>query len=63
MLDLNGRVLGELMEVLNPGAHDIYVVRKLDGRGLLIPAVAPMIKKIDLNAGEMLVVLPEGLED
>ena len=63
VLDLNGRVLGELMEVLNPGAHDIYVVRKLDGRELLIPAVASMIKKIDLNAGEMLVVLPEGLED
>lgn len=58
----DGRVLGTLADLLPSGAHPIYVVR--DGeRELLIPAVEPFVRQVDLEAGVVTVDPPAGLDD
>lgn len=55
-----GEDLGRVLEVLQTGANDVWVVR---GRGgeVLIPALKDVIVSIDLEAGTVTVALPEGL--
>lgn len=53
--------LGVVREVLETGANDVYLVRDRDGREVLIPALKDVVLEIDLDAGQMLVELPEGL--
>jgi 16S rRNA processing protein RimM len=60
--DTEGRALGTLAEVLDTGANDVYVVRTDDSE-LLVPAIEPVIQKVDLPAGVMTVQLMPGLEE
>lgn len=57
-----GRNLGRLTDILVTGSNDVYVVRG-EEKEILIPAIKQCILKVDLEAGEMLVHLLEGLED
>jgi 16S rRNA processing protein RimM len=61
VVEEDGRELGVLTDVLRSGAHPIYVVR--GPRELLIPAVEPVVRRVDLEAGVMVVALPRGLEE
>ena len=54
--------LGELVDIIETGSNDVYVVKK-DGRELLIPALEDVVLAIDLDAGRMTVSLPAGLLD
>lgn len=58
-----GRVLGTLKDVIETGANDVYVVEMEDKRELLIPAIKQCILNVDVEAGEMLVHLLDGLLD
>ena len=55
----DGRTLGEVVEVLRTGAHDVYVVRPPDGPEILLPAHSDVIERIDLAAGEIIARPPE----
>lgn len=44
----DGRVYGELREVINRGASDIYVIKTPDGERM-IPAVDEFVKRIDID--------------
>ena len=57
-----GRDLGKLTDILMTGSNDVYVVRN-EEKEILIPAIKQCILKVDLEAGEILVHLLEGLED
>ncbi|MBU3812348.1 MAG: ribosome maturation factor RimM [Candidatus Niameybacter stercoravium] len=57
-----GRDLGKLTDILVTGSNDVYVVRN-EEKEILIPAIKQCILNVDLEAGEMLVHLLEGLED
>lgn len=48
-----GEELGELKDVLQNGATDVYVVK--GARGCMFPAVPHVIVKRDVNAGEIVV--------
>lgn len=54
--------LGELAEVLVTGSNDVAVVRRPDGRELLLPALPDVILSVDLDANTMHVRIPPGLE-
>lgn len=56
-----GRALGELADIVNTGAHPIYVVR--GQRELLVPAVPGVLKRVSLTEGRIVVALPAGLEE
>ena len=62
MTAARGESLGSVEEILETGANDVYLVRRPDGRELLLPATGNVIKKIDLDRGEILVDLLPGLE-
>ena len=57
---VEGEDLGELAEILETGSNDVYVVTGPDG-DILIPALAKVVREIDIAAGLMVVDLPEGL--
>lgn len=57
----NGLTLGTISEVLSYTANDIYLMQRPDGKEVLIPALKSVVKEIDLTAGTMTVVLPQGL--
>lgn len=56
-----GFLLGKLSDVLQTGANDVYEVKLMDGREVLIPAIRQCILNVDLEQGTMLVHLLEGL--
>lgn len=56
----SGEALGRLTEILYTGANDVYVVAGPGGE-VLLPALREVIVGVDLAAGKMTVVLPEGL--
>lgn len=55
--------LGELTDVLQTGANDVYVVRQEDGEELLLPAIKECVKEVDLKERKILVHLLKGLRD
>lgn len=56
----DGACLGRLVEILETGANDVYRVRG-GAREVLVPALASVVRRVDLAAGQMWVELPEGL--
>jgi 16S rRNA processing protein RimM len=59
----DGSVLGELVEVIQTGANDVYMVRLPDGRELPLPATKEVIRLVDPSAARVTVRLLPGLED
>lgn len=60
----DGRQVGELVDVLTPGANDVYVIRGLlQPRDVLLPAIKECILDVDLEKREMKVHLMPGLLD
>jgi 16S rRNA processing protein RimM len=57
----SNRLLGTLVEVLETGANDVYIVKDQLGAELLLPAIDPVIVAIDLPKRQMRVHLLPGL--
>jgi 16S rRNA processing protein RimM len=56
----DGTVLGEVTDVLQPGANDVYVVNGNSGE-LLIPAISDVVQSIDVDEGRIVVRAIPGL--
>ena len=55
-----GQMLGTVTDVLDTKANDVYVIS--DGaREILIPAVPDIVREINLERGEMIIQLIDGL--
>ena len=66
MIDLDvvnedGNPLGKLVEILETGANDVYVVRDDSGKEILLPAIPSVILNVDMAQRAMKVHLLEGL--
>jgi 16S rRNA processing protein RimM len=61
VVDEDGNPLGELVEILETGANDVYVVKDDSGKELLLPAIPSVILDLDLGRGFLRVHLLEGL--
>jgi 16S rRNA processing protein RimM len=57
----DGANLGTVVEILQTGANDVYVVRNDEGRDLLLPAIESVILEVDLDGGQIKVRLIPGL--
>jgi 16S rRNA processing protein RimM len=57
----SGETLGQLSEIIETGANDVYVVSTEEGTEILLPATVEVIKKINLEAGKIHVALLPGL--
>ena len=57
---VEGQPLGQITDILDTGANDVYVVK--DGESeVLLPAIPDVVQEINLETGEMVVKLMEGL--
>lgn len=57
----NQQILGELIDVLQTGANDVYVVKMEDGKELMLPAIRECILDVNIQTNKMYVHLLEGL--
>lgn len=58
-----GEALGQVAEVLFTGANEVYIVRGGPHGEILLPAIESVVQSVDLAAGRMVVVVPDGLLD
>ena len=54
-------LLGTLLDIYNSGANDIYVVKDILGKQILLPAIKEVIKDVNLDEGKITVHIIEGL--
>jgi len=59
---VDGEVLGEIVDILQPGANDVWVVKKAnEKKEILIPYIEDVVKSVDIANKTVLVKLLEGL--
>lgn len=58
-----GEVYGKISEVYQNGAADVYSIKKENGAELMFPCIDEVVKKIDVEGGEMLIKPLPGLFD
>lgn len=54
-------IKGQLKDVMETGANDVYVIELEDGRELLLPAIKECVLSVDMEAGMMKIHVLEGL--
>ena len=54
-VDEVGSVLGELTDILETGANDVYIITDPEGKEILIPALKTTVPEIDPDAGRLVV--------
>ena len=54
-------LIGEIQEIIDTGANDVYVIKPInpDESDILIPAIKSVVNSVDTEKGEMVVTLPE----
>jgi 16S rRNA processing protein RimM len=57
-----GELLGEVKDIIETGANDVYIVETPAGKQLLLPAIADVILIVDLEANKLVVRLLPGLD-
>ena len=63
VVEENDQPLGELVEIIETGANDVYVVRNENGKEILLPAIPSVILETDPAHRLIRVHLLEGLVD
>ncbi|WKZ48938.1 MAG: ribosome maturation factor RimM [Anaerolineales bacterium] len=61
VVDEGGNPLGELVEILETGANDVYVVRDDSGKEILLPAIPSVILDVEAGSRTLRVHVLEGL--
>ncbi len=56
-----GEKLGEIKEILTPGANHVWVVKRPKGRDLLLPVIDEVVLEVDVDNKQVTVELMEGL--
>lgn len=60
VVEMQGEPVGRIEDILPTGSNDVYIVRGSRGE-ILIPATDEVIKSIDLEKGQMVIELINGL--
>lgn len=56
-------LIGQIKEILQPGANDVWVVKRKGKKDLLLPYIPPVVLNVDIAAGRVDIELLEGLDD
>ncbi|MDO4169874.1 MAG: ribosome maturation factor RimM [Lachnospiraceae bacterium] len=59
----DGTEFGTLTDVMQTGANDVYIVKTLDGKEVLLPAIPECILDVDLDTEQVTIHLMKGLVD
>jgi 16S rRNA processing protein RimM len=57
----DGKPLGQIESIFPTGSNDVYVCKE-GGREILLPAIAEVIRSVDIQAGTVVVRLLKGME-
>lgn len=52
-----GEQVGVVKEILSPGANDVWVVKRNQGKDILIPYIEDVVKHVDINEKKLLLNL------
>ena len=63
VFDENNMLLGEVVEILTPGANDVWVIKGENGKEILIPYIADVVKNVDVQNKKIDIEIMEGLID
>ena len=58
-----GETIGRLEEVIQTGSNDVYLVRRRGQKDVLIPALADIVRNVDLETRRMTIEVVPGLLD
>ncbi|MBP2256175.1 ribosome maturation factor RimM [Virgibacillus alimentarius] len=58
-----GEKIGEISEILSPGANDVWVVKQEIGKDILIPYIDDVVIEVDVPAKKVIIKPMEGLFD
>lgn len=61
MFTTEGEELGKVIEILTPGANDVWVVKGARGKEVLIPYIEDIVKKVDVKEKVIIIEPMEGL--
>ena len=56
-------LIGTIKEILQPGANDVWVVKRKGKRDLLLPYILPVVLNVDIPNKRVQVEILEGLDD
>lgn len=59
----NDVYIGTIKEILQPGANDVWVVKRQGKKDLLLPFIPPVVLNVDVEANRVDVAIMEGLDD
>ncbi|MCL2677081.1 MAG: ribosome maturation factor RimM [Streptococcaceae bacterium] len=59
----NDRLIGQISEILQPGANDVWVVKRKGKRDLLLPYIPSVVLKVDVLHSRIDVEIMDGLDD
>ncbi|CAW99063.1 ribosome maturation factor RimM [Streptococcus equi subsp. zooepidemicus] len=57
------QLVGQIKEILQPGANDVWVVKRQSKRDLLLPYIPSVVLGVDIEKGRVDVEIMEGLDD
>jgi len=60
VITVDGQSLGSVHNILDTGANDVYVIEG-DDRQILLPAIDDVVQSVDIEAGQIVVQLIDGL--
>ena len=63
VIDTEGNEIGVLADVFRAGAGNVYTIKRKGQKELLLPANDDTVLSIDIEAKQIRVCIPEGLED
>lgn len=58
---IDGKEIGKVVEILTPGANDVWVVKAGTGKEILIPYIEDVVKRVDIKDKVILIEPMEGL--
>ena len=63
VVDPDGKKIGVLKDVVTTGSNDVYVIRGLDNKDILLPALKKHVKEINPAAHKIVAELPEWTDE
>lgn len=63
VMEQDGSLLGVVDDVFSTGSNDVYSVKDPEGRNIMLPAIAQVVKNVDVEKGEIIVELLPGLKE
>jgi 16S rRNA processing protein RimM len=58
---LEGEEIGQIKEILTPGANDVWVIKGKTGKEILIPYIDQVVKQVDVKNKKVVIDPMEGL--